>query len=31
MFGLERESRHKLQLTHAGERAAKNIGYLAVA
>ena len=30
-FVLEREPRHKLQLTHAGEGAAEDIGYLAVA
>jgi hypothetical protein len=29
--GLERESCHKLELTHPGKRAAEDIGYLAVA
>ena len=29
--GLERESCYKLQLTHAGKGATKNIGHLAVA
>jgi hypothetical protein len=31
MLGLERESRHKLQLTHPGKGTTEDVGYLSIA